>query len=114
MSTPAARILASIAATSPKAPTPVPAKSEPDWINIDPASLSPDLAAALDAYRAASKAASDLRKAFEDAMTLAIDPLDTERVIFGYRFGKLSLAIVPAEKPKRPASAISLAAFKAR
>ena len=46
-------------------------------------------------------------------MTNAIDPLDTEKVIFGYNFGKLSLAIVPADKPKRRTAAVSLADYLA-
>ena len=41
----------------------------------------------------------------------AIDPLDSEKVVFGYRFGKLSLAIAPADKPRKPSAAVSLADF---
>ena len=44
-------------------------------------------------------------------MTVAIDPLDNEKVVFGYRFGKLSLAIAPADKPRKPSAAVSLAEF---
>ena len=43
--------------------------------------------------------------------TCAIDPLDGEKVVFGYRFGKLSLAIAPADKPRKPSAAVSLADF---
>lgn len=105
------RILQSLA--SAPAPKPAPAK-EADWVNIDTASLAPHIQQALEAYRKAQALASEARKSFEDAMTLAIDPLDGERVIFGYRFGKLSLAIVPADKPRTAKGAIDLAAFKAR
>ena len=31
--------------------------------------------------------------------------------VFGYRFGKLSLAIAPADKPRKPSAAVSLADF---
>ena len=105
-----ARILSAVVATANEAAKPAPAK-ELEWTQLDPASLSPELRAKYDAYKEAAKAANTLREAFEAAMTIAIDPLDTEKVVFGYRFGKLSLAIAPADKPRKPSAAISLADF---
>ena len=104
------RILQSITKPIVEAAKPAPAK-ELEWTQLDPASLSPDLRKAYDAYKEAAKAANTLREAFERAMTIAIDPLDNEKVVFGYRFGKLSLAIAPADKLRKPSAAISLADF---
>ena len=105
-----ARILQSITKPIVEAAKPAP-KAELEWTQIDPASLSPDLRKAYDAYKEAARHANTLREAFERAMTVAIDPLDTEKVVFGYRFSKLSLAIAPADKPRKPSAAVSLADF---
>lgn len=95
------------------APKPTPVAKEIEWTQLDPDSLSPDLRKAYDAYRTAAKAAAVLRTEFEARMTVAIDPLDGEKLAFGYKFGKLSLAIVPADKPKRRTAAVSLADYLA-
>ncbi len=105
-----ARILSAVVAKAAETAKPAP-KTELEWTQLDPASLSADLRAKYDAYKEAAKAANSLREAFERAMTVAIDPLDTEKVVFGYRFGKLSLAIAPADKPRKPSAAVSLADF---
>lgn len=108
-----ARILQAVSAPKPAAPAP--AKStEPEWTALDLDTLSPELRALHADMREAMAVASAKRKAFEAAMILAIDPLDNEKLIFGYRFGKLSVAIVPATPAKRTASAASLADFMAR
>ena len=104
-----ARILSAI--TKPIVEAAKPAPKELEWTQLDPSSLSPDLRKAYDAYRDAARHANTLREAFERAMTVAIDPLDSEKVVFGYRFGKLSLAIAPADKPRKPSAAVSLAEF---
>lgn len=105
-----ARILSAVVATAKEAAKPTPAK-ELDWTQLDPASLSPALRAAYDAYKEAARHAESMRKTFEASMTNAIDPMDGEKVVFGYRFGKLSLAIAPADKPRKPSAAVSLADF---
>ena len=87
-----ARILSAITKPIIEAAKPAP-KTELEWTQLDPASLSPDLRKAYDAYKEAARHAESLRKTFEASMTNAIDPLDTEKVVFGYRFGKLSLAV---------------------
>lgn len=104
-----ARILSAI--TKPIAEAAKPAPKELEWTQLDPASLSPALRAAYDAYKDAARHAESLRKTFEASMTNAIDPLEGEKVIFGYRFGKLSLAIAPADRPRKPSAAVSLADF---
>ena len=110
-----ARILSAITKPAPAAPAPAskPADAKPDWTQLDPDTLSPELRKAYDDYKAANRAAQTARQVFEAMMTNAIDPLDTEKVIFGYNFGKLSLAIVPADKPKRRTAAVSLADYLA-
>ena len=108
--TPNQRILASITKPIVEAAKPAPAK-ELEWTQLDLASLSPELRDKYDAYRNAARHANTLREAFERAMTVAIDPLDTEKVVFGYRYGKLTLAIAPADKPRKPSAAVSLAKF---
>jgi len=114
MSVPAnARILSAITTPKPAAPAPKPVDAKPDWTQLDPDTLSPELRKAYDDYKAANKAAHTMRNVFEAMMTNAIDPLDTEKVIFGYNFGKLSIAIVPADKPKRRTAAVSLADYLA-
>ena len=105
-----ARILSAITKPIVEAAKPAPAK-ELEWTQLDPSTLSSDLRAKYDAYRDAARHANALREAFERAMTVAIDPLDSEKVVFGYRFGKLSLAIAPADKPRKPSAAVSLADF---
>ena len=104
-----ARILQAITKPAPVAPAP----KEIEWTQLDPDSLSADLRKAYEEYRTAAKAAATLRTAFEARMTNAIDPLDGEKVAFGYKFGKLSIAIVPADKPKRRTAAVSLADYLA-
>ena len=105
-----ARILSAVVAKAAETAAPAP-KTELEWTQLDPASLSPELRKAYDAYREAARSANALREAFERQMTAAIDPLDTEKVVFGYRFGKLSLAIAPADRPRKPSAAVSLADF---
>lgn len=106
------RILQAVTAPA-KAPEPKPVPKAIEWTQLDPDSLSPDLRKAYDAYRQAAKAAAVLRTEFEARMTVAIDPLDGEKLAFGYKFGKLSLAIVPADRPKRRTAAVSLADYLA-
>ena len=105
-----ARILSAVVAKAAETAKPAP-KADLEWTQLDPASLSPALRQAYDTYREAARSANALRETFERAMTVAIDPLDGEKVVFGYRFGKLSLAIAPADKPRKPSAAISLADF---
>ena len=107
------RILQAVTAPAKPTPAPAPADKVIEWTQLDPDSLSPELRASYDKYRAAAKAAAILRTEFEALMTNAIDPLENEKLAFGYKFGKLSLAIVPADKPKRRTAAVSLADYLA-
>ena len=105
-----ARILSAVVAKAAETAKPAP-KTELEWTQLDPSTLSPELRKAYDVFRDAARHANSLREAFERAMTVAIDPLEGEKVVFGYRFGKLSLAIAPADKPRKPSAAVSLADF---
>lgn len=67
-----------------------------DWTTIDVASLNADQQEAYHAYKAAYKVMKAEREFFEGVM--AADVPAGERMIFGYNFGKLSIAIVPDDR----------------
>lgn len=87
--------------------------SEAVWQDIDLDTLSDEQRAAYEAYKVAQRQAAALRKGFEDTMQAGLP--EGKRLAFGYRFGKLSAAVVEddrkAGKPK--AKATSLADFLA-
>lgn len=111
MSDATARVLSAIAAKSNVQPI---RSIEPEWANLDVDTLPKEAQSAYATYKAAAKIAAEQRTAFETIVTDLVDPKAGEKLIFGYRFGKLSVAIVPADKPKSRTNAISLAALKAR
>ena len=86
-----------------------------DWRVIDPETLPQDIGFAYRKYREAYATAKALRETFEMHMTAAATLPATQRLVFGYNFGKLSIAIVANDKPapKPTAQANSLAAFLA-
>lgn len=86
--------------------TPAPA-SEPVWNNVDPASLPEDLQRHYFAYKAALDAANKARALFETECNEAFDTGPGNRLAFGYKFGRLSVAIV-RDAPRVPAGAKSL------
>ncbi len=95
-------------------PTPAPAAApaaptSADWIAIDPATLPEDIASLYFEYRKAHAVAETARKLFETEANEAFDVGATNRLAFGYRFGKLSAAIVPKANPRASTSARSLA-----
>ena len=72
------------------------------WTNIDPTTLSADAQKLFNGYKEAYRLASDRRKAFE-AQVIADHKLPTATTLkFGYRFGKLSVAVAPADAPAKP------------
>lgn len=85
--------------------------SELTWVNIDPATLSTEDRANYEAYKVAQRAAAELRTAFEAGMNAKAP--QGKRMVFGYKFGKLSVALDDAktDKPKAPAGGLSLADF---
>lgn len=76
-----------------------------DWQSLDVATLSPDLQSEYFAYRKAIDSANAARKRFEAAMADKLDLPAHLALAFGYKFGKLSVALVPAERPKSTARA---------
>lgn len=85
-----------------------------DWQEVDPASLGSKQATAYEAYKANYKTMKASRLQFETLMQEGI-PSD-KRMVFGYRFGKLSVAIVEArdEPTAKPGKAkLTLAQFLA-
>lgn len=98
----------------PVAPAPAPAApsapSAPVWNSIDPATLPEDLAALYFAYRQAADLATKARQLFESECNEAFDVGATNRLAFGYKFGKLSAAIVPKAAPASR-SALSLSSL---
>ena len=76
-----------------------------NWQEVDEAaSVTGDIKIAYDAYKAAQKVAVDKRREFEEVFIAearkkkVIDDAQTLR--FGYRFGKLAVAVDAADKPK--------------
>lgn len=84
------------------------------WVNIDPATLSPEMQKAYEAYKAAYRAMKEQRDLFERMMN-AQAPVG-KVMKFGYNFGKLSVAldIAPvAAAPKASTGVQSLSAWLA-
>jgi hypothetical protein len=91
------------------------AKQYASWVNIDAATLAPELFEAYIAYKNAYKVMKDARVAFEQSMGEAAELPGDKRMIFGYMYGKLSVAIVDNDKPvaKPKVASLSLAQFLA-
>lgn len=81
------------------------------WTQIDPASLPTPIAKQYDRYKSAYAEMKAERKAFEDALAAMLPTPIGKRVVFGYNFGKLSIATVDASAPKSATSAVSLASL---
>lgn len=76
------------------------------WNEIDPASLDVDAGKLYAGLKAARKVAAEAKAAFEEHMNVANDVPEGMRLVFGYNFGKLSIAVVEDDrKPKRVAPA---------
>jgi hypothetical protein len=81
------------------------------WVEIDAEALAIDQRQAYDEYKAAYRDMKVLRTEFERSMGQALP--EGKRMIFGYNFGKLSVALVEDDrKPAKPAKQ-SLAEFLA-
>jgi hypothetical protein len=80
-----------------------------DWQSLDVETLSPDLRAGYFEYRKAQDAANKLRLAFEEGMNAKVELPAHLVLAFGYKFGKISVAIAPAERPRARKTAMSLA-----
>ena len=102
----AARVIKPAATLAPAATV----ASDPIWQRLDTDSLPEDLRQHYYAYRKALDHANSLRAIFEEETNEAFDVGATNKLAFGYKFGQLSVAIVP--KAGRSAkSSISLGAL---
>lgn len=80
--------------------------SELVWRNdVDVAQFSEETQIAYHEYKEAQRKAAALRDAFESGVRAEFPVRQGSKLVFGYRFGKLSLAIAPDDsKPKVRAS----------
>ena len=92
-----------------QAPTKPTEPTKADWQTLDISTLSPDLGKLYHDYRQVQAHANTARKAFEDAMSAKVELPNQLALAFGYKFGKVSIAIVPAERPRTGRPAMSLA-----
>lgn len=76
-------------------------RTQAEWREIDPATLTGDIAKAYNQYKEAYRIAKGNKDRFEAAMS-AQAGLERNglKLIFSYNFGKLSIAVVPNDKPK--------------
>lgn len=79
--------------------------NEVTWMQVQLSDLNEKSHKLYDAYKAASQKTAEIRKDFETSfIAQAKDVLpDGMTLAFGYKFGRLSVATVPAEKPKAAA-----------
>jgi hypothetical protein len=88
---------------------PTPAKApDTDWQSLDVDTLDSTLQTAYFNYRKAQDHANTQRKAFETLMSAKVELPTHLSLAFGYKFGKLSVAIVPVKRPSSGRAALSL------
>lgn len=73
--------------------------STADWREVDATTLPAGLAALYSDYKTAQRLATDARTAFEAAFNEMAGVKAGQRLGFGYRFGKLSVAVLPDDRP---------------
>lgn len=77
-----------------------------DWSNVNTDSLPTGLAALYDDLKTAQRLAAQARDAFESAFTEMASVPPSQSLRFGYRFGKLAIAIAnEAPITRKPAKA---------
>lgn len=89
------------------------AKQDADWVNIDIDTLDTQTLNAYQGYKASYKTMKECREVFERTMAEAAKLPQGRRMIFGYNFGKLSVAVVEDDRkaPKAKATTQSLSDF---
>lgn len=88
------------------------ANSTATWTQIDTDTLPSAIAKQYANYKSAYAEMKAERKAFEDALAAMLAVPTGKRAVFGYNFGKLSIAIVDDDaKPAKASSAVSLASL---
>lgn len=85
-----------------------------NWQTIDPATLPAPVAKQYARYKEAYKEMKADRDAFEQAMREMAAAPQGKRIVFGYNFGKLSVALVDdTVAATKPSGTTSLSAFLA-
>lgn len=74
-------------------------KSELTWTELDPETLPPAQAAAYAEYKALYRKMKAAREAFEAGFQTAAP--DGKRFVFGYNFGRLSIAVAEEDRRSR-------------
>lgn len=83
-----------------------------NWLDVDVNSLHIAASVAYNEYKALYRQAKEARETFETIMADANPVPAGKRLVFGYNFGKLSIAVVADDKPRKVAKAkVSLAEF---
>lgn len=88
-------------------------KQDANWITIDIGTLDTAMQNFYQNYKDAYKAMKDRREEFETEMNERASLPQGQRMIFGYNFGKLSVAVVEDDRkaPKAKAATLSLSDF---
>jgi len=85
--------------------------ADAQWMDIDVGTLSAEAQAAYSEYKDAQRKAAALREMFEQTAVAGMTMPQGKRMVFGYRFGKLSAALVDDDrktsKPKQAKGSLS-------
>ena len=85
------------------------------WTEIDPGSLPDEVSLLYGQYKDAYRIMKEERAAFEAAINASVAPPEGKRVVCGYNFGKLSIALADdVAKAKSSQAKGSLADFLAQ
>ena len=89
-------------------------KSTLTWTEIDPASLPDVVKIAYDDYKEQYRRMKHCREVFEQHLNESVSPPEGKRIVCGYNFGKLSIALADDDrKPVKAKATGSLADFLA-
>jgi hypothetical protein len=82
------------------------ASEKANWLNVELTDLNEKSRKLYDAYKAAAGKTAEIRKDFEASFLEQAKTVLPEgmTLAFGYKFGKLSVLAVPADKPKAASS----------
>lgn len=81
------------------------------WTNVDTETLPPEMKKLYAKYKAQYALMKEAREAFEEAFAGEVSLAPGKRVAFGYKYGKLSVGVVDAGKPKSDAKTATLSDF---
>lgn len=81
------------------------ARQEANWVELKVETLSEDMAQGYAKYKDIYRQMKEARQAFEDGMNKSAELPEGKRLVFGYNFGKLSVAIVDDDRKPTKAQA---------